>query len=240
MSEQIDKGEDGKREERREYKRAAEKTNDGWEGWKQENDRAERMQQVYLWWIGAITTITVLQQRLEGPNEYKWEDLRPKSEACLRLFPAWSIPPLIWDTEWLMRNLLQGHKHLDASLQCNPEDFCCSLETLGGVKRSNQSKKKITYLNLEFHSHSSVHLARLQSLRRTLRGPPDDVLRPASGPWPTSLKAFRASSSSRLRRGGLENESCGQTLTHGGRGNSLLGSPLDKISGRILSGSWAA
>lgn len=137
----ADKGDDGKREECSEYKRAAEKTNDGWEGWKQENDRAERMQHIYLWWIGTITTITVLQQRLDGPNEYKWEDLRPKSEDCLRLFPAWSIPPLIQDTEWLICNLPQGHKHLNASLQCNPEDFCCSLETLGGVKRSNQSKK---------------------------------------------------------------------------------------------------
>lgn len=147
----ADKGEDGKREERSGYKRAAEKTNDGWEGWKQENDRAERMQQVYLWWIGTITTITVLQQRLEGQNEYKWEDLRPKSEDCLCLFPAWSIPRLLRDKEWLIRNLPQGHKHLNASLQCYPEDFCCSLETLGGGGWIN--KKKITYLNLEFHSH---------------------------------------------------------------------------------------
>lgn len=45
--------------------------------------------------------------------------------------------------EWLIHNLPQGHKLLNASLHCNPEDFCCSLETLGGgVKKVESIKKK--------------------------------------------------------------------------------------------------
>lgn len=47
--------------------------------------------------------MSVLQQRLEGGNEYKWEDLRPKLEDCVCLVWVRSIPST--DTESLTRNL---------------------------------------------------------------------------------------------------------------------------------------
>lgn len=138
----ADKGEDRKREECGECKRAAE-TNDGWEGWKLENDRAEQMQQVYLWWMETITTITVLQQRLEGRNEYKWEDLRSKSEDCVCLVPVWSFPPLLRDTESLKHNLPQGHKHLNASLQWAWGFQLLSRNPLGAKKLESLRKKSL-------------------------------------------------------------------------------------------------